>query len=190
MCNYALKSSALMQTDKNSEMCKSALMKNPDQQTKAAKARKRGAPKRDQGEIKVKNVRKNPLPARDPIQVKQIVAIIEEMMDAIGAETRTELATRAGIGAHTTLTRIDHPDAKHLLSARTWLKLSEATGVPVTFLGNQVIGGGHGPSQSYALKDPIDIRIMNFLNLLRPEGKLRVVKLLEILAEPDEVRRD
>lgn len=68
-------------------------------------------------------------------------AALRQMMEAAGAADITQLARKAGI-AHTTLTRVmsaNDEDITWKLSASTWMKLSQASGVPITFLGDSII---------------------------------------------------
>ena len=117
-------------------------------------------------------------------QIEQILNVLQIMMDAIGVGTRSELATRAGL-SHTTLTRLDAENLKPawLPSAKTWIALSKATGVPVTFLGDKIVGGGQHPGQSYLPQDPIEIKVRNLLRLLGPEEKMFLVSVLDAVAE-------
>lgn len=125
----------------------------------------------------------NSVPMRNP-QIEQILAVLQLMMDAIGVDTRSELATRAGL-AHTTLTRIsaDNPNPKSLPSWKTWIALSKTTGVPVTFLGDQIVAGGQSPGKGYTQQDPIEIKIRNFLRLLGPEEKQFLLAIIDTLAD-------
>ena len=62
------------------------------------------------------------------------------MMEASGANDLTDLARKANL-AHSTLTRpmALGANATWSLSAKTWQRLSEVSGVPVTFIGTKII---------------------------------------------------
>lgn len=122
-------------------------------------------------------------PMRNP-QVEQILAVLQIMMDAIGVDTRSELANRAKL-VHTTLTRIDadNPKPAWMPSTKTWMKLSKATGVSVTIIGDKIVAGGQLPSQSYIPQDPIEIKVRNFLRLLGPEEKKLLIIMIDTMAD-------
>lgn len=124
-------------------------------------------------------------------QTEQILDVLQKMMEAIGVDTKSELAIRAGL-AHTTLTRIDanNPKPKSLPSWKTWIALSKATGVPVTFLGDKIISGSQQPSQSYVPQDPLEIKFRNFIRLLGPNERKLVISVLDTLADKMVMGRD
>ena len=100
-------------------------------------------------------------------------AVLRQMMDASGVDDATQLARRAGI-AHTTLTRLmstkpigDNPGVTWALSAKTWMKLSEASGVPVTFVGDRILASAQ-PGDRYVVQDPRQVRLLRFWDLLGP----------------------
>ena len=81
-------------------------------------------------------------------QLEAVRSALRHMMKAAQVEDATQLARKAGI-AHTTLTRImaaDSADVTWTLSAKTWMKLSQASGVPVVLLGDRVIVPDAQPS--------------------------------------------
>lgn len=119
----------------------------------------------------------------DKGQLETVRLVISEMIRAAGVADATSLARKAGL-AHTTLTRLFSEDAINWsISANTWQKLSAASGVPVTFLGDKIVIPSFEPGDRYIVKDPVEIRLLRFWNLLGPEEKDFVVSLVDSWAE-------
>lgn len=145
MCNNALTSRAILQTDFSTALCKFAHM--------------------------------------DKDQLETVRAVLRRMIEAAGVPDATALAAKAGV-AHTTVTRplsakSNPDDITWQISARTWMKLSEASGVPVTFLGQRIITPSGDPSSGDPIKQPIDFRVWKFWTNLTNEQRELVSSVID-----------
>jgi hypothetical protein len=126
-------------------------------------------------------------------QLEATRAVLRQMMLATGDPNPTQLAKRAGV-THTTLTRIMKddeagPDVTWALSGATWMKLSGASGVPVTLLGEKILVPGLEPGDSYIIKDRVQARLLRFWDRLSEEGKDLVLAAVDSWAERVALRR-
>lgn len=119
-------------------------------------------------------------------QLEAVKEVIRQMIKSAGVDDPTQLAKRAGL-AHTTLTRImsseDGSGLSWTLSAKTWMKLSAASGVAVTFLGDQILVPSPEPGDGDVVQKPIPSRLLRFWNMLGPEEQDLVVSFIDAWAE-------
>lgn len=119
-------------------------------------------------------------------QLVVIREVLRRMMKAAAVDDPTQLAKKANL-AHTTLTRIMSADAESnltwTLSAKTWMKLSEASGVAVTFLGDEIMIPSQEPRDGDIVQKQIPARLLRFWAMLGPEEQDLVVSFVDAWAE-------
>ena len=125
----------------------------------------------------------------DKDQIQVVRAVLRRMIQAAGVNDPTQLAKAAGL-AHTTLTRIMSdkegeiaPDITWSLSAKTWMKLSAASGVPVTFLGENIIIPSAEPRDGDIIKQPVAMRLLEFWGDLGPDERELIESTIDAWAE-------
>ena len=69
------------------------------------------------------------------------------------------------------------------LSAKSWMKLSEASGVPVTFIGDKIFVPRAEPGGGYVPQKPIPSRLFRFWDHLGPEEQDLVVSFVDAWAD-------
>lgn len=116
-------------------------------------------------------------------------ALLRHMIDASGSQDATQLARKAGL-AHTTLTRVlaDRPDGGDaditwMLSGKTWMKLSKASGVPVTLLGDEIFPANVKPGIGDAAHDERLVYLLEFWERLgTADNKDRFLQVVDAWA--------
>lgn len=131
----------------------------------------------------------------DKEQLETVRAVIRQMMQATQSPDPTHLAKLADV-AHTTLTRImsekagdDGSEVTWTLSAKTWMKLSKASQVPVTFLGEKITVPSEKPGDRYIIKQTVPTRLLEFWELLGQDERNLVLTIVDAWAEKTAGRR-
>lgn len=112
-------------------------------------------------------------------------AALRQMMEAAGVSDLTQLARKAGI-AHTTLTRImsdEGADVTWSLSAKTWMKLSAVSGVPITLLGDRIVVPDTQPRLGETAAERRRARLLEWWDNLPPGEQEHFFRLMTSWAQ-------